>query len=490
MHVVLVNPPIEGGKQARTSRDLYMYPYSLVCLMNYLKKHGLDCDIFDLYWTPISALLDRVRSLHAPLVGVTSQSFNRDRAIEVIREVKRHCPSAKTVVGGKHFSFTDRECLDRIPEIDYVVRGEGEITLLDLARKLQDGKASLASVQGLTYRDGTAIVRNEDRPQATNIDDFALDYSILPTDKFRSGIYLKNFEREKIRCLPLLLGRGCSQRCAFCSYPMMRYQVRSLPSVTAEISYLRKTFGCHCFWFCDPSFADRKRFVVELCDYLVKNEPGIKWSCEARADTPLDLLETMARAGCVSLDFAVESGSEKVLKAIRKNISVDQCLRFAQATSNSGIRTLVFYMVSLPEEEESDAKMTLEVARALSEYAKYAVLNVGLILPGTEFESIAKAKGILPRDFSWFNSRFYHHLPELGPVTVPLYIENLSIPFIRNFQKEFRELVAERYTEISDFRLKLRKGLTKVWHQPISASIRDARRLVGDGASYLKGRVH
>jgi len=458
--------------------------------MNYLKKRDIECDMFDLYLTPMSELLDYVRGLDAPLVGVTSQTFTRDCAIEVIRDVKRQCPSAKIVVGGKHFSFTDVECLEKIPEIDYVVRGEGEITLFDLVRALRDGGPALASVQGLTYRHGLQVVRNADRPLANNIDDFALDYSILPTEKFKHGVYLTNFERERIRCLPLLLGRGCSQKCAFCSYRMMRYRVRSLASVVGEISYLRKTFGCQHFTFSDPSLTERKRFVRELCEYLINNEPGIKWSCEARADTPLDLLEQMVRAGCVSLDFALESGSDKVLKAISKNISVDQCLTFAKAASQLGLRTLVFYMVSLPEEEEADARMTLEAARELSEYAKYAVLNVGLVLPGTEFEDIARRKGILPQDFSWFDSRFYHRFPELGPVSVPLYLENLSIPFIRTFQRSFERLIGERYTEMSDIRLKVRKGFTKMWHQPISASIVDAGRLVRVSVDYLRGQVH
>ena len=95
-----------------------------------------------------------------------------------------------------------------------------------------------------------------------------------------------------------------------------------MDSVLSEIDYLKRQFNCSYFTFSDPSFCERRAFATEFCERLIREQFNIKWSCEARVDTPLELPELMAKAGCTSVDFALASGSDKVLKAIKKRINV------------------------------------------------------------------------------------------------------------------------------------------------------------------------
>jgi len=476
MEIILVNPG-EGTAldSPKHEKDQYMYPYSLVYLQNYLNKNGIQSKIYDLYYINPMELVEYCKDIISPIIGVTSQSFNRNMAIDIIKRIRRVNPSSVTVVGGKHFSYCSEETLEHIKDIDIVVRGEGEITFYELVTALREGN-DLESIEGITYRSSDKIICNKDRKQESNIDKFSLDYSKLPENGFGKGIFLRNFENEKIMSYPVLLGRGCSQKCVFCSYNKMGYRARKLGSIMEEITYLKEKYNSKYFTFSDPSFCERRSFVKEFCETLIKENLDLKWYCEARVDTPIELLELMAEAGCISLDFALESGSEKVLKAIRKNIDPTQCLNFARECKRLGIRTLVFSMVSLPEETEEDAYATLTMLEKLSEYTRYITLSVGLILPGTEMEIIARKKGIIPQDFSWFDSRFNHQYPDLGPENIPLYIENLSIEFIRDFIKKYNKLRFAEYATYADFIRFAKKGFRKIPHQSLSQNLKDASR--------------
>jgi radical SAM superfamily enzyme YgiQ (UPF0313 family) len=477
--VILVNPPETEKPLYAVSDEQYMFPYSIVYLCNYLALNGVKSKAYDLYNSEPNELIEYCKGLSSPIIGMTSQSATRDIAIDIIRKIKKVNPSAITIVGGKHFSWCSEDTLAHIKEIDIVARGEGENLLYELVQVLRED-GDLGQVDGITYRKSGEIIFNKDRKPEVNIDKFSLNYDLLKANfkakDFSKGVYMRNFVNEKLRALPVLLGRGCSQRCAFCSFRMIPYRARSLGSVLKEIRYLKDTYNYKHFSFTDPSFCERKSFVRELCEQFISEKFDIKWYCEARVDTPDELLELMVRAGCISLDFAIESGSDKVLKAIRKRINVSQALDFAKKCKEMGLRSLVFFMISLPEETESDALQTYEVAREVSEYTKYISYNVGLVLPGTEFETIAKEKEILPRDFSWYDTKYYHNYSDLGPQNIPLYLENLSIDFIRGILKKFEKIKYSNYSSGADFVRMFRRGLRKIPKQTFSQNARDVSR--------------
>lgn len=478
MDIVLINPTsrsFSGSYGESEKGRQYMLPYSVFYLQNYLARQGVKSTMFDLFVDKPADLYSHCRSLQKPLIGVTSQNTNRFEAIEVIDKLKRINPGSILVAGGKQFGETAEEALLHVPAIDVIVRGEGEITLHELYRTLESG-GDLSGVAGITYRDMGEIRRNPARPPAVDISPFAIDYQHVRADLFGKGIVFRNFQNENLRALPVQISRGCPQRCAFCTYNLMRYRVRHLDDVFREIRYLMQQFGTRHFHFADPSFTERRRFVEEFCQELLQGQYGIKWICEARADTDPELLEIMAKAGCISLDFGLESGSEKVLKAIQKRINIPDTIKFAQTCKRLGIRALVFVMVSLPEEKEDDAKQTLELLRQLSEYTKYCTINVTAIQPGTAVEARARNLGLLPRNFSWYDDTFANPYPDLGGKTMPLYLEHLSPDFIRWFLKEAQKIQGEKYTTWTDLTRSVRNGVRRALRQPIRETVKDVKR--------------
>jgi anaerobic magnesium-protoporphyrin IX monomethyl ester cyclase len=475
MNIVLIN--LEAQGLYRRDATEYMFPYSLVFLQNYLAKAGMESRIVDLYDDDLKDLLDICRSLKRPLVGFTSQTYNRYDTLDILHQVKAVCPSAFVVVGGKHFSYCAQDWLESVPEIDVVVRGEGEVTLHELARAVAQS-TDLAGVEGISYRAADGIRHNPERRPEMDVEQFALDYNMVETDKFKRGVYLRNFQNEGIKALPLHLGRGCSQKCIFCSFGLTPYRVRKLDRVLADIVALKERFGCPYFTFVDPSFCERKAFAEAFCRRLIDERIKIKWYCEARADTPPQLLELMAATGCISLDFAVETGSPRILEVIRKRIDMQQALDFARQCRSLGVRTLVFFMISHPDETEDDAWQTFRIAERMAEHTKYVTLNVCQVLPGTQLEQVAKQRGLMAQNFRWFDGKVLNEHEDLGPKFNLLYLEHLSIDFIRRFKAEFQKLQDEQYTTSGDLWRMMKKGLRSIPRQSLATTVRDPGKFV------------
>ena len=292
MQIILVNPPPASDWNCQPqNRDHaeYMYPYILIFLLNYLLKKGIGAKLFDLYDTETSYLFEYCRGISSAIVGVTCLSDNRYCAEEIIRKIKKLIPGSIIVVGGKHFGYCAHDTLLHIKEVDIVVRGEGEITFYELVTALRE-KKKLNNIKGITFRENGQVIMNPEREPEPNIEEFALDYSLIPENNFLRGVLLRNYEKERIYSIPVVLTRGCDQKCVFCCYNKFKFRVRNLENVMKELRFLKEKHKILYFTFSDPSFCERRAFVKEFCNELIKGDFNIKWYCEARSDTPIELL--------------------------------------------------------------------------------------------------------------------------------------------------------------------------------------------------------
>jgi len=443
---LLVNPPIStSGLSVKSKTNEYMYPYSLIYLSNYLIKNGYkNVEIIDLNMVSEDYMYSRIRSSGPDIVGFTGVTENRFHVIDLIRRLRLRDLSKRSIVivGGRHFSFTDVEALERVPNIDIIVRGEGEITLLEIVKTLEN-RSDFSDVDGITYRNESGIVRNEDRIVHKNLDDFAIDTDCLPKGGYSDFMTLRNWEKEGIKATPLQLGRGCTGSCIFCIHRFMLYRMRSLDNVIENIEFLMKKYNCNVFSFNDPSIYCDKNWMYDFCNRLISEKIGIKWYCEGRADVSKDLLGLMSSAGCVSLDIGVETGSDKIQGVIRKYKDTSNIIPIAKMCKELGIRTKMFFMISHPEETEEDAMETYDLVKELSKYIYRFGIGVSEIFPGTQLEKIAIEKGIIPRKFSWYDSSYNNGLPDLSSSRYDvIYVEKLNPKFIRDMiNKKYYRLV-------------------------------------------------
>jgi anaerobic magnesium-protoporphyrin IX monomethyl ester cyclase len=430
LNILLVSPKSydEAVDQKLTGNRLF--PYSIVYLVNYLKRKNLcNVDYLDLVMEPTENLYRRISAEHFDLIGFTSTAEARFCTIDKIKKVKDITPETKIVTGGYFFSKTADEALRNVPEIDYIVRGEGELTLAHLVRALSEGDPNMDSIDGLSFRSGETIVHNPDRKPDPHLDQFLLDYDLIWKPGYDLLFPMKNLEeREEMKAFPIMLGRGCNQRCIFCLHRHLPYRTFKLEQIMAQIDWVMKKAGTQFFMFTDPSFSERQQFVKDLCQYLINHNYNIQWYCEVRADVPLDLLRLMNRAGCISVDFALESGSERVLQALNKRLSLKELKHFSRTCHQLGIRANFFTMVSLPEERESDFLKTYQMIKTLYKYGMQTSIAPLIIYPGTDLERLAKARGIIPEHFSWFDREYQcpHSFVAPRENNMPHYLEHLT----------------------------------------------------------------
>ncbi|GEM_PF-604231 len=447
--LLLVNPPQSPISHLSQNSNNW-YPYSLLFLISYLYKNGYrNGKILDLSVTKDTKeeLEKYLKDNKFEVIGFTSTTENRFLVLELIKSAKKAAPKAKIIVGGDHFTYTAKEALKAIPEIDIVVRGEGELILSELIKAFER-KKSFSNILGITYRKGKKIIENLDHPlehdlDKLNIEESASKFIVIPKGNYSPFRIMRNYEREKLKALYIHAGRGCPGRCVYCLYNKKKYRTRSVESILKEIKEKIKKYNCNVFYLHDPFLLKNKDFVIKFCNRILKENINVKWYAESRLDVDVSLIPLMKKAGCISMDFGLESCSPRVIEAIRKGINMAQAQRIIDVCKKQGIKIKLFTMISLPEETEKDALETLGFLRKNKKFIATFSKSITRIYPGSELEAMAKEKGILDKNFDWYDGTYKNpiaNLMEVKYAQTPVWLENLSPEFIQRILLKYSEL--------------------------------------------------
>lgn len=372
MRLLLVNPPspefqrvsrgLMGGFGMAVNQDLVYPPLNLAYVAAVVREKGHEVEILD-----AEALdLDRAETLRRggagryDLVGVDSSTTTIDADLGLAAELAQGL-GVRSFALGAQVSNTPDHVLGRTG-IDFVLRDEAEDTALALVECLAAG-GDPHSVAGLSFRaaDG-GIVHNAARPRIVDLDRIPFPArDLLPNERYR-------IPDMRGPMTTVQSSRGCPINCTYCGYTLsqgLRFRQRSPANVLAELIEIRRTYGVRNVVFRDPLFSANKRRIHELCEGIVAAGLDLEWQCETAIKCLDDeLLQTMRKAGCVSISFGVETADPDLGRKYSnaKIRSAEHAEVVVRGARRLGIRTRAFFMLGFPEETREQMHQTVELA--------------------------------------------------------------------------------------------------------------------------------
>ena len=461
MKITLIQPQKTLYGSAAEKHWSLARPFSLLFLAAAIKKHAAhSVDIVDLESGAYrnTSLQEVFQNSDSDVYGITATTFTRFEAIKIAKYLKKFRPSSRIVVGGVHFMYCPEDTLSKVPDIDVVVRGEGEIPIVEFLDAIDTGQ-NLREVKGISYREGSKVVHNPDQAVFEDLDTLPV-YSDFTWEQYPE--YLFGFP-EPIPATSVISSRGCPYKCIFCSKAGMKYRLRDAQKVVDEVEILKGQLGVEAINFLDLTFTANPRHAQAVCQEMIQRGLGLKWWCESRANIPLELLDIMKAAGCVALAVGVESGSPRVLSNISKGISTDMVLAFCEKCLHLGIHVEPYFMFSHPGETIEDVHQSLNLIYELEKRNAHCSFQPTMIFPGTEIEMIAREQGKLPDGFSWSESYHSDLNLELGQLpNVPLFMDLLSPADLRRILDERNLWKSVTVASRMDFKDLIMKGIEVV----------------------------
>ena len=433
MKVQLFVPP--GGYLAqRWTKGSSMPPLGLLHIAAVLEKEGIQvevwpADVLKLGWWEIE---QEIRRFEPDLIGVTSTTENRFQSFRLIKSAKKVYPQALTILGGPHASMAAEDALSHIPELDLVVRGEGEMTMVELCQALEKKKdlSSLADIKGISFQQNGKIVSNPARPAIQDLDSLPFPaFHLVPFEKYNFRFEVPG--QGMLPAINTITSRGCPFNCNFCATPInwgRRVRMRSAQNVIKEIETLIEKYKAQVIFFFDDTFNANPKRVEEICDLIMERKLNIFWKCDVRLDLiDKPLLEMMKRAGLFHLSFGLEAGSERVRnKIVNKKVNIRDFHNLVRWCRELEIIPNAFFIFSHPTETWEEAQETIKIIEQYKDKIEGSIAILH-IYPGTPLEKTAREIGVLPKNFSW-TKRYFSRIITLPMAQgdVPLFVDKLS----------------------------------------------------------------
>jgi radical SAM superfamily enzyme YgiQ (UPF0313 family) len=337
-------------------------PLGLLYVAGYLRREGLRVEVFDTTFATRDALDARLRATPAGVLGVYTNLITRTSVLDVVARAKAN--GWTVVLGGPEAANYPAEYLAR--GADVIVFGEGEETLVDLLPALDaSGPHRLHGIAGTVFRDedGT-LVTNPDRPQIKDID--ALPWP--DREAIDVGRYVDVWRTHHgAGSVNLITARGCPYRCRWCSHAVFGYthRRRSVAGTADELEFLVERYSPDIVWYADDVFTISHRWLYDYNVELKRRGLRVPFETISRADRMMkdDVLQTLAELGCWRIWIGAESGSQRILDAMERGVTVEQVLFATRAAKRYGIQVGMFLMWGYEGETVDDIAATVELVR-------------------------------------------------------------------------------------------------------------------------------
>ena len=385
-NILLVYPPcLEANMRP---------PLGLAYLASYLrdKISNIEIRILDLtlYREWEDRFIEELDIFNPEIIGFSVPTVGYENTKHLLSIIRRRNFVKMVVLGGPHPSAMPKSILEENPDI-VIVKGEGEQTLGELI----EGK-NMHDIAGIVYINDSKVIETKNRP-------FIQDLDSIPhpaRDLLQMDKYKENFEGFPVTTI--MSSRGCPFHCIYCCKATLgtRWVGRSAENVVDEIIQIQYQFGIRIIMFHDDLFSFDKDRVIKMCHLLKEKNIDIKWLCVTRVDLiSKQLLETMHAAGCVSINFGVETGNVDIMHSIKKGITHEQAINAVRWCRQLGIDTAANFMIGLPEDTESTIADTIKFAKQLN--ADRTQFTLTTPHPDTELWDILFREGRISLPIEW-----------------------------------------------------------------------------------------
>jgi anaerobic magnesium-protoporphyrin IX monomethyl ester cyclase len=366
-------------------------PFGLVSLASFVDRPEYQIRGIEFNWPPEKIrqrylkiddeLLNQIVEYKPHVVAMSTYASNMYNVLFWADAIKQKLPKCFVVIGGNHASYIAKETLTKCPSVDAVVRFEGEIPFKKLCEKLSAGNSDFSDVPNLTYRRGSEILENSENVLLENIESLPI---------IKRGYFPSSKHDDLQTHADLISARGCPFHCTFCDcnhYWQKTHRTRGVESVIKELKQLlAENPNIKSVRFRDESITLKKSYCMELCKSLIDNNIKIEFHAHSRLDgLDEELIAMLAKAGFKILFIGIESGSEKVLRNVKKGIKLEKLAPNLDLLRKYGINFRLSFMSSTPGETFFDTLKTVSLIKKLKLKPSEYYMGVGIdIYPGTE----------------------------------------------------------------------------------------------------------
>jgi len=371
--ILLINPAPLGTLKAT---GVLFPPLGLLYIAAYVEKEGHQVVVKDL---AVRKKKEEIDFKKYDVVGISTDTTRHRQALQLAKKAK--AGGCMVVMGGPHPSYVDEEILST-QRVDFIVRGEGEITFSELVATLQKDDGKFHSIQGISFFSKGQLVRTPPRPFIENLDR-------LPFPA-RHLIHMDDYRRTKLGSrdiTPLVTSRGCPYQCAFCASSHFfgtKVRARSVASVLSELEEIYHRYHFNAVAFVDDTFNLFPKRVIEICHGILEKKLDLWWWCLSRIDLLLrneEMVKEMVRAGAKSVFIGVESSNPKTLEELKKGINVENTVQTVDMLKRNGLEIHASYILGGLHETAEMIHETIRFAKRLdTNVAQFSILTP---YPGT-----------------------------------------------------------------------------------------------------------
>ena len=420
VRILFINPPLSQVR-GNVSTNL-KFPLGFLYLATPLERDGFGVKILDapLHYRTVTRVDDttvrigmtfeqiaeEIRSFAPRIIGV-SCAFTMCEAdsFAAIDFIKQRFPSVLLVVGGAHTSANPGYVL-RNRNIDLAVIGEGELTMLEIARRFRSGQA-LQDIRGTALVSDGQVRTNEPRDYMANLDEYGASWHLLDMAQYFAHPYNSNATMRR-NAVDLVTSRGCPGRCVFCSIHTVwgrKWRPRTPGNVVDEMEMLCRQYGARQFRIQDDNLTLDKRRIMEICDEIIRRKLDIRW------DTPNgialwtlneDVLKKMRQAGCYRVTFGIESACARTQQYIGKIVDLQRIRDAVECCHRIGLWVCGTFIIGFPHETLEEIRETERFI--LKSGFNFPFLYVAQPMQGTRLYEDFKAHNLLPDNFRQMSS--------------------------------------------------------------------------------------